>query len=243
MNESISWQCAYETNFQLNISTSAASEPNKTMISLGASVDNDKIHLGQQAPRLQSVELILINQAGSGEENAAYHFSTTYDQVVILREDDFAMSNEETKYQSPFNNTSVQPGDSLLRCIFNNTLIEGFIYIHQPSMNHSNSTSTNNTTPTANNQSSKLPYVFRLVEQRKAVGKAPYCEKVTVKQDGSLSSNGVSDIILKLSQASGQPVFARRGSESKLKSNEMARFQTRQISPTIDDCQCQWLIQ
>ncbi|CAO2652133.1 Nn.00g004160.m01.CDS01 [Neocucurbitaria sp. VM-36] len=235
MNESVAWQCASDTEFQLNILPSPPDNTTTTMITLGAPPSNQSLYHGHQVPNIPPVELTALPNGDSSGAGPAYHFSTTYDRVVLLKEDDLTPV-ENAKAQPLTQHPSFRFGESLWHCVFNDTLLQGYIYINQSTMPDITNNETSVEESPGTTRLPKVPYVVKLVEQRVPNGKGPYCEKVKVQQDGSLSS-GSGKIILDLSASASE----LEASKSELLRS--AKFRDRQQTPTANHCRCQWLIQ
>lgn len=156
------------------------------MVTLGLpSNTNSSIHCGQQAPEIGPTALTALNGSSDGPQ---YHFSAIYNRVVILREDQLGQENPgSSPMQGQTSHITFPPGESLWRCTFNDTRLEGFIYAGK------DKSTTSNITSSAMVASQQLPYSLKLLEQRPATGSAPYCERVVVGVDGSLEgdSDGV----------------------------------------------------
>ncbi|KAJ4375969.1 hypothetical protein N0V83_001249 [Neocucurbitaria cava] len=235
MNESVAWQCATDTEFQLNVLPSPANNTKMTMVTLSAPPSNDSIPYGHQVPDFPPVELVTLPNGDGSGDGPAYHFLTTYDRTVLLKEDDLQLEQEQ-RVQPLSQHHTFQIGESLWRCVFNETLIEGYIYVNQATTPEStmSGNSTKNISMTASIP--KVPYVVKLVEQRMPNGKGPYCEKVKVQKDGSLSS-GSGKVMLDLSESASE----LEASKSELVRS--AKFRSREQTPTSNHCRCQWLIQ
>ncbi|KAF2631364.1 hypothetical protein BU25DRAFT_445527 [Macroventuria anomochaeta] len=212
-NESRAWQCAFDTTLQLSILPSLGDDADKpVMITLGLpSTSNRSVHCGQQAPEIGPTALTTFN---GSEDGPQYHFSATYDRTVILREDQL---RQEKTYSSPMQgqpkHTTFLPGQSLWRCTFNDTLLEGFIYTKRDGGSVFNGTDA---------PSGHLPHKLKLVEHRLATGSAPYCEKVVVGLNGDLE-NGDESVDLKLSDAQSGSGTSQGDSDTS--------------------CQCQWIVE
>jgi hypothetical protein len=232
-NESVAWQCASDTMFQLNI-LPTPSGSNVTMITLGSlPPTNDTLYHGHQAPDVPSVVLKPVKGAApSGADERAYHFRTTYDRVVLLKENDLTPTNR-LRDQPVMLHPTFQSGESIWRCIFNETLIEGYIYPYQKTT----TSGTLNNTATTVKDLPKLPYVLKLVEQRMPNGKGPYCEKMEV-QDGKLTSLSQEKVMLSLAEPEAEADAA-----AKRRLVRRSRFKTRQQAPDSNYCRCQWMVQ
>ncbi|KAF1840169.1 uncharacterized protein K460DRAFT_204288 [Cucurbitaria berberidis CBS 394.84] len=230
-NELLAWQCASDTTFQLNILPSPAGDSSSTMVTLGAPPGNGSIYHGHQIPEIPPTELTVIPDRDGSGDGPMYHFRTTYNRAVLLKEEDLTRVGKPT-VQPIKQHTAFQPGESLWRCVFNETLIEGYIYVNQPAIT-SNETSTTNTSTTF--RLPRMPYVVKLVEQRMPNGKGPSCEKVKVQQGGGLSRSS-DKVMLNLSE----PASELRATKSALMG---AKFRTRRQTETANYCRCQWLVQ
>jgi hypothetical protein len=228
-NESISWQCASDTTFQLNV-LPPPSDSNATMITLGSVPStNGTIYHGHQAPDVSPVQLKLLDDRPE-TDGPVYYFRTTYNRVVLLKDNDL-MPADGRKPQPAIRHPAFQPGESLWRCVFNETLIEGYMYPNQkiaPS-------GTPNTTATAMKTLPKIPYVLKLVEQRMPNGKVPYCEKVKL-EDGSLSRLPGEKVVLKLAEPAAEAA-------AKAALVRSSKFRVRQQAPDSSYCRCLWMVQ
>ncbi|KAJ4985489.1 hypothetical protein SVAN01_09054 [Stagonosporopsis vannaccii] len=184
-NESRVWQCAFDTMLQLSILPSLGDDGKPVMITLGPpSTSNRSVHCGQQAPEIGPTALTVSNETNAGPQ---YHFAATYDRTVILREGQLGQEKMDSlPMQGQSKHTNFVSGQSLWRCTFNDTLLQGFIYAG----NEGDTGPT--TTNTATEASSALPYKVKLVETKVASGSVPYCEKVVVGVDGGLEEDGES---------------------------------------------------
>lgn len=185
------------------------------MITLGLpSTTNRSVHCGQQAPEIGPTALTTLNDSN---DDAQYHFSAIYNRTVILREDQLGQDKSSVPPMSGQpRHTTFLPGQSLWRCTFNDTLLEGFIYSNKKD------SSAPNATDLQSGGSPRLPYKLKLVEHKVSTGSAPYCGKVVVGLNGSLEEGG-ENIELKLAGAS---------SGSDLSQDE-----------ADNSCQCQWMVE
>ena len=190
------------------------------MITLGLpSTSNRSVHCGQQAPEIGPTALTPLNGSNNDPQ---YHFSTIYDRTVILREDQLGQDKPSSipiqgqPMQGQPKHTTFLPGQSLWRCTFDDTLLEGFVYAGK------DDGSVLDATNTQSGANSHLPYKLKLIQHRVATGSAPYCEKVVVGLNGGLEDSGES-VDLKLSEV--QP-----GSDLNQDKAD-------------NSCQCQWMIE
>lgn len=218
-NESRAWQCAFDTTLQFSILPSLGGDADKPiMITLGLpSTSNRSVHCGQQAPEIEPTELTVLNSSDLTDDGPQYHFSATYDRIVILREDQLGSEKmDSSPLQGTPKHTTFSPGQSLWRCTFNDTLLEGFVYAGQ------DGSSVSNVTDSASGASAQLPYRLKLVEHSVATASIPYCEKVVVGSNGSLGDGG--------ERVELQPSAAQSESGSSQ-------------GTAGTSCQCQWLVE
>lgn len=229
-NESIAWQCASDTMFQINILPSSATS-NTTLITLGPlSRPNATTYHGHQAPEIRLVAVTPIKTTDGSE---AYHFRTTYDRIVLLKSSDLA-TDGKPQTQPIMRHPSFNQGETLWRCTFNETVIEGFIY---PNKSTINIDGTNNNTTTMP-QLPIIPHAMKLVEQRMPNGKGPYCEKVMLSKDGKMPRTSQSKIMLGLAEPSAEVDAA----EKELLRSRLFRKARRRAS-AANYCSCQWMVQ
>jgi hypothetical protein len=231
MNESVAWQCASDTTFQLNILPSSGNMQ-KAMISMGPSMSfNTTLYYGQQPPEIQPIEL--RNSSGTaGTEGSVYYFRTTYDRIVLLRENDLAPAGQ-TQSQPVMGHPAFQVGETLWQCVFNETLLEGYVFPNQ----NTTTTGPSNGTVSGSFQLPKIPRALKLVEQRMPNGKGPYCERMLVQQKGALTRAKGNKIMLGLAD----PVADIQAARVEL--TRSARFRIRQQAQTSNYCRCQWMVQ
>ncbi|EAT82953.2 hypothetical protein HBH56_003610 [Parastagonospora nodorum] len=227
-NESIAWQCASNTTWQLNV-LPPPMDSNATMITLG-SVPNsdDTIYHGHQPPEIPPVEVRMLTEA-SPDNGPVYHVRTTYDRVVLLNEND--LISEDTRTQPIMRHSTFQLGDTLWRCVFNETLIEGYMYPDQ----QTTASATSNSSATFMQDLVKVPHVLKLVEQRMPNGKAPYCERMRL-QEGGLSSLSEEKVTLRLAEPAAETL-------AKAVLDRSIRFRARQRASESNFCRCQWMVQ
>lgn len=233
MTESVAWQCASDTTFQLNIFPSPAyANNNTTVVSLSTPLSNNSITHGHQVPDIQPVRISALGDTAL-DNNTVYYFRTTYTKVIFLEDTDLA-PEKTPRAQPTSRHPTFQSGDSLWRCTFNETLIEGYIYVNQTTTPDITNDRSNGTSPSKTSLP-KLPYVIKLVEQRTPHEKSPYCENMTVLADGSLSAPSRRTLLHLIGPAAK---FRLR--------NDLAisaRARAMQQTQAANNCTCQWLVQ
>ncbi|KAF2500523.1 hypothetical protein BU16DRAFT_249554 [Lophium mytilinum] len=119
--------------------------------------DDPKLQYGVQPPSIQMQTLSLVSDQDFPKYGPAFHFQGLYDKVVILKPDQFsteaalqARDDDEPDFHHRF---QVVPGDQPWACYFNQTFIEGYLYVTDNSSaatwTQSLSSSTCTTTPSA----------------------------------------------------------------------------------------------
>lgn len=141
------WDCANGANLDLVL---LPSDGNPRQAQITADIPtNAPILYGAQPPSLsRPAELMLMNDKEEMNRGPAYFFQELYDKLVVVRESDFNTSNmkrwlEESSDESTpkelgkrnaddWNNHPVAlPADKPWFCFWNQTVLEGFIYITQ----------------------------------------------------------------------------------------------------------------
>ncbi|EMD60815.1 hypothetical protein GGP41_009774 [Bipolaris sorokiniana] len=101
----------------------------------GPSVPKGTILYGLQTPTLDKKPLSLVLDLDFKAYGPAYHFSARYDKLVILPPEQLNLGSalttrQEVKYRQRF---EVKPGDYPWYCYWNDTYIEGYIYVQDNS--------------------------------------------------------------------------------------------------------------
>jgi hypothetical protein len=174
-NESRAWQCMFDTTLQLNILPSSADDVNKTLITLGpATGTTESIHCGQQAPETLPTELKMVMSSANA---TSYHFQTSYNRTVMLRGDQLD-AGFVPKENGRMQHATFQAGDSLWRCTFEESHLEGYISVEKSaeSLPPVMASATNSSTAALE----RMPYSLKLVEQITSSDNLAYCERVEV---------------------------------------------------------------
>ncbi|KAI2481916.1 hypothetical protein Ptr902_06297 [Pyrenophora tritici-repentis] len=234
MNESIAWTCASNATLQLSVLPAPVGDDNATMVAMTSPPNINAIYFGEQMPDIPPVEILELESTTS-ENGFAYYFRTTYDRVVLLREDEFTQV-EKGQARSDPQHTSFLPGKSLWQCTFKETTIKGYIYVKKPTKTDASNTESNPANATIMTRLPLIPYSVKLVEERLPNGKTPFCEKMLVQRDDTLSSQSQ---IINLSLSDPQAEAAAYTPPPKTRMN----YRKRDQDATSSHCQCQWLIQ
>jgi hypothetical protein len=102
----------------------------------GSQVPDNAIPYGLQTPDLSLQPMQLVIDLDYKAYGPAYHFQTRYDKLVILRPEELSPNSGLTKRQDDKNFRQrflVKPGDLPWYCFWNNTYIEGYIYVEDNS--------------------------------------------------------------------------------------------------------------
>jgi hypothetical protein len=104
----------------------------------GNGIPDTVIQYGAQTPQLDLEPMQLVKDLDVQSLGPAYHFSTRYDKLVILRPEELTAGSSLKKRQlnddAPARQRfTVQPGDYPWYCYWNRTYIEGYIYVEDNS--------------------------------------------------------------------------------------------------------------
>jgi hypothetical protein len=203
------------------------------MVTLGSlPPTNGTLYHGHQAPDIQPVELRALGDSVASDDRGAYHFRATYNRVVLLKESDLTPA-ERPRPQPVMRHPTFQAGESLWRCVFNETLIDGYLY---PNKKTTAVATTNTTVLTATNLP-KIPHVLKLVEQRMPNGKGPFCEKMRLI-DGGLVKVSSEKVMLGLVEPAAEADAAAEAWSAR-----SVRLRIRQQASERNYCRCQWMVQ
>ena len=152
--QSRAWDCATGAELDMTMSLSSSNSP---MISLSYVTPSDgKIRYGSQPPQLKRpANLVLMNDKADFSKGPAYVFQQQFDKVVIVHEEDIPggiptlkrslvkrwLSDKGLEHRGGLigrqnddewtSNLIAQPIDRPWFCYWNNTILEGFIYVTQ----------------------------------------------------------------------------------------------------------------
>tara|TARA_R110002003_G_scaffold44_4_gene3207 strand:+ start:11906 stop:12679 length:774 start_codon:yes stop_codon:yes gene_type:complete len=92
-------------------------------------VPDGAILYGLQPPALDPQAMQLVSDLDYKAYGPAYHFADRYDKLVILRPEELNLFTSKMKRQDFRQKFQVRPGDYPWYCFWNNTYIEGYIYV------------------------------------------------------------------------------------------------------------------
>lgn len=133
-NQYSAWSCKMTFApliITINDTTESTGSRQLASMQQGFSVPDNTILYGLQTPILDSQELSLVLDLDYRALGPAYHFSTRYDKLVILRPEELGAGSGFMKRQDdmgPRQRFQVRPGEYPWYCFWNNTYIEGYIY-------------------------------------------------------------------------------------------------------------------
>ena len=267
---------------------------NVPVVSLGYLTPSDgSIYYGSQPPQLnQPAPLVLMNDKDDYGKGPAYVFQQPYDKLVIVHERDFPGGVQSSKrsfvkrwlygdgpesfgsltgrQENDENDEwtsqlSAQPGDKPWFCYWNNTILEGFIFVTQDA---SASTSTSDaSSPSAAATSSgsgpfdgsrlkrhspaisSYPKSVKIEERRPLKPSQPYCQQMQILntlQPGALpntiylNETGSQSLVQNqaMSGMAGIPHFGVPASPTDVPTKRGAMHK-RTTSPST--CQCKWM--
>ncbi|KAF1951298.1 hypothetical protein CC80DRAFT_597456 [Byssothecium circinans] len=235
-NESAAWACTSDDVLQVSILPSTSQQPGQRLISIGSPSHVKWTSYGQRPLAIPTTTLIASQDPESPDDGLAYHFQTTYNRTVLIKDDQLpvsSMASGRMNMASPM----IQEGDQPWVCFFNQTVVEGYIYVSRRAVSTNTSTSALSANSTTRTETPFLPYTFKLSEQRVSNSTIPYCERQTVSEHGELIPNGASKLLLALSE----PAFILEGAKLH---RYKERGKERRHQPLVGkSCQCQWVVE
>lgn len=215
--QSCAWDCATGANLSMVVTMAASNAP---MISLSYETPSDGyVRYGSQPPQLkQPANLVLMKDKDDFNKGPAYVFQQQYDKVVIVHEGDIPGGIPNAKrslLKRWFSDKGLENHGSLIRrqdddewtsdsiakpvdrpwfCYWNNTILEGFIFVTQDG-----SASASNASPSAAASSSgssqfpgsrfkrqsptspaSYPKSVKIEERRPLNPSQPYCKQMQI---------------------------------------------------------------
>jgi hypothetical protein len=138
-NQYSAWSCKLTfAPLVVTINNSLSNEGPMQLASMksGIQVPDGAILYGLQTPELVLQPMQLVLDLDYKAYGPAYHFQARYDKLVILRPDELSASSGLSKRQDGKDfrqRFQVKPGDFPWYCFWNNTYIEGYIYVEDNS--------------------------------------------------------------------------------------------------------------
>lgn len=255
------WSCdlsVYQNpQFQILVTPAQGTSPDLVRIS-ASGMRTAPVKYGTQPPSMDKPQKlsVAIDQSDL-HAGLAYVFQVPYNKLVILHEDEFNPEGKSKRaiedIAPPRRGMDLQPKDRPWYCYWNNTILEGFIYVtNDVPITPLNSTSSNgplatqtsaasqeSTAPDLNNLNfPSYPKLVRLEERRDPMilqnGIKPYCQQMQVLNDMNLGTVNKPDsnepMIISLDET--DPVFPKW-------KRSITRW-TSQKSYDSDHCLCEW---
>ncbi|KAF2828828.1 hypothetical protein CC86DRAFT_287819 [Ophiobolus disseminans] len=138
-NQYSAWSCKLTfAPLVVTINTTQTNNGPRQLASMktGSSVPDGAILYGLQSPNLSLEPMQLVLDLDYKAYGPAYHFAARYDKLVILRPDELSAGSGLSNRQDDKNfrqRFQVRPGDFPWYCFWNNTYIEGYIYVEDNS--------------------------------------------------------------------------------------------------------------
>jgi hypothetical protein len=139
-NQYSAWSCKLTfAPLVFTINNSLSDDGSRQLASMknGASMPDGAILYGLQSPVLSLEAMQLVLDLDYEAYGPAYHFATRYDKLVILRPDELSVGSGLKKKRQEDKNIrqrfQVRPGDMPWFCYWNQTYIEGYIYVEDNS--------------------------------------------------------------------------------------------------------------
>ena len=217
--QSCAWDCATGADLSMVVSMAG---PNAPAISLSYVIPQENyIRYGSQPPHLnRSASLILMKDKDDFNKGPAYVFQQPYDKLVIVHEEALpgGISNSkrsllkrwfydngaghrrslvERQEDDQWASSSLaKPMDRPWFCYWNNTILEGFIFITQDTNLSASATDTSSSAAATSSSSSQVPGSYRkrhdsdnsssypklvkIEERRPQQFSQPYCQQMQV---------------------------------------------------------------
>lgn len=153
--QQVAWNCNLSPNSALAINVTVQQG------GLGANIfyaSNDTtLMYGAQASSMDTdfAEFLTVKDNDSPDNGPAFYFQKYYNKTVIVPENAFDPLNRRFRRGYPVaNREPITPGSKPWFCVWNNTLIEGFIYIEQPMSSSTTAPASSSATATGSSKGS-----------------------------------------------------------------------------------------
>lgn len=217
------------------------------------------LRYGMQPPRFDAQRLVLVHDYDDPSKGPAYHFSARYDKIVVVEGNNFpglegikkrdATSARESEFEVPQGfrgRRKVQVGDLPWLCVWNDTFIEGFIYVNEDTVAAASSSSAAAAASAAAISSSSYPTTMATSPQTTSISSPTPTSSGTVA--AVTSAHAYSDYTQPFSgfpsarpagfTAVSRPAMERRG--GKLPSfPRVVKIEERRLTNNPDSPYCQ----
>lgn len=234
-NQTAAWNCSLMSSPDLGVTIEQASDGTKGA-HIFSTANDTVVTYGSQASSMNTstARFLSVKDNEHPDYGTAFYFQNVYNKVVVVPEDDLSTSISKRRVQQ---RQALSPGDKPWFCVFNDTLLEGFIYPEEKSVSTSMATATATATfspsSTASASQDKVslepfPFAFKLREQRTSGSfwKA-YCQQYQILEGGK--ANWIAD-------EDGNPIMIHL--EESGSNEQRAVVAERDVT---GGCQCQWM--
>ena len=229
------------------------------------------LRFGAQPPQLEGLsKLVLMRDKRESGKGPAYFFTQSFNKTVIVRERDFPCQPDGKKstgkHESDWtDNELALPSDRPWFCFWNQTILEGFIYVNAPmgggaiadnSASASSAYAPGATPPPSSSGPAKrglplaslspYPKLIKLEERRPVTrpNVAPYCQQMQILSNGQLGVLENPPVQLNETEPWFQNdltqfVAAPPASSTARHQPRSEHFARRQAGPN-SDCMCVW---
>lgn len=181
----------------IQVTPAQATSPNLIKIS-AAGMYSAPVKYGTQPPSMyQPQNLSVAVDQTDMNAGPAFVFQASYNKLVILDNETFNARRKAKRAMGDYaprrSGTVLQPNDRPWYCYWNNTILEGFIYVTQNVLSSPNSTSSATSLTTTSSDPSytfpSYPKLVKLEERRDPVIQTdikPYCQQMQVLDNMAL---------------------------------------------------------
>ena len=284
-----SWDCSTGASLNVVVNTTPPGQGSSPYITLTyPALPNSQIRYGAQPPQLSGpTKLILGQDRKDPNMGLAYTFAQKFNKTVIVRAEDFPgaiplsrrdkdwsvkrwlgdvggkeveMLPKREEQQSDWNQTDYAgPKDRPWLCFWNNTILDGFIYVaeHVDQLSGSQSSTAQAAVPSRVSKRQtplnlpEYPRAIKIEERRKTYNTIqPYCQQMQVLQNGQLGKvtkeDGVTLNIVNITASEGETygtqVYDNNSpGDSGGGSGQHNQYQSRKRgNRQLSGCQCTW---
>ncbi|KAL8935449.1 MAG: hypothetical protein Q9216_005416 [Gyalolechia sp. 2 TL-2023] len=251
------WDCSNSVDLKLDIS-----DPKSISVSPRYPSTANQIHFGPQPPQTShAAPLTLMGDKDGMEKGPAWFFQQPYTKIVVIPDQDWGFKSwyrerwfdwprrptgsrrlNTREYHSPEGIAPIAAKPWF--CYWNNTILEGFIYVTQNSSGHTQSTSSE-AIPVASVEQrstkdpSQLPAYPRdvKIEERRDPSTVlqPYCVHMQIMNDGSAQPLPEEDIISLTEYKPDSDEVRPQQTPDKDKRGDL-----RQRNSATSACECEW---
>lgn len=288
-DQSCAWDCATGADLSMVVTMADSNAP---QISLIYPTPSNNTYYGSQPPQLnRPASMVLMKDKDDSNKGPAYWFQQQYDKLVIVHEGDLQGPIPSPRRSflkrwfygnGPRNlgslkgrqfddtwasNTFARPGDRPWFCYWNNTVLEGFIYVTQDtnlSASASNASPSAAATSSGSSEwpksrlkrqspttSSFYPKSVKIEERRPLKPSQPYCQQLQIlntQQPGSailqtlyLNETGSQSLVLNQAMQGMGGIHIPPGPAASPSGSSEKREVMHKRTTYPSACQCKWI--